>query len=69
MGRFLESTSSEYARFLAYGNQLIEIHIGLRDQIAQPRLTSALLQGNALDFGVDVAQRGLRGGDLGQADR
>jgi hypothetical protein len=33
----VESTSSEYARFLAYGNQLIEIHIGLRDQLADLR--------------------------------
>jgi hypothetical protein len=33
----VESTSSEYARFLAYGNQLIEIHIGLRDLLADLR--------------------------------
>ncbi|WP_233624794.1 hemerythrin domain-containing protein [Actinoplanes sp. ATCC 53533] len=33
----MESTSSEYARFLAYGNQLIEIHIGLRDMLADLR--------------------------------
>lgn len=33
----MESTSSEYARFLAYGNQLIEIHIGLRDLLADLR--------------------------------
>ena len=37
MGRSVESTSSEYARFLAYGNQLIEIHISLRDQLADLR--------------------------------
>lgn len=37
MGRSLESTSSEYARFLAYGHQLIEIHIGLRDMLADLR--------------------------------
>ena len=33
----MESTSSEYARFLAYGHQLIEIHIGLRDMLADLR--------------------------------
>jgi hypothetical protein len=33
----VESTSREYARFLAYGNQLIEIHIGLRDLLADLR--------------------------------
>ncbi|GAA3342744.1 hypothetical protein GCM10020358_38860 [Amorphoplanes nipponensis] len=33
----MESTSSEYARFLAYGNQLIEVHIGLRDLLADLR--------------------------------
>jgi hypothetical protein len=33
----VESTSGEYARFLAYGNQLIEIHIGLRDMLADLR--------------------------------
>ena len=33
----MESTSREYARFLAYGNQLIEIHIGLRDLLADLR--------------------------------
>ena len=27
------STSREYARFLAYGHQLIEIHVGLRDML------------------------------------
>jgi hypothetical protein len=33
----VESTSREYARFLAYGNQLIDIHIGLRDMLADLR--------------------------------
>lgn len=33
----MESTSSEYARFLAYGNQLIEIHVGLREMLADLR--------------------------------
>jgi hypothetical protein len=37
MGPSVESTSREYARFLAYGNQLIEIHIGLRDLLADLR--------------------------------
>jgi predicted hydrolase (HD superfamily) len=37
MGPSVESTSREYARFLAYGNQLIEIHIGLRDMLADLR--------------------------------
>jgi len=37
MGPSVESTSSEYARFLAYGHQLIEIHIGLRDMLADLR--------------------------------
>ncbi|MFI7547931.1 hemerythrin domain-containing protein [Actinoplanes sp. NPDC049599] len=37
MGPSVESTSSEYARFLAYGHQLIEIHIGLRDRLAYLR--------------------------------
>lgn len=37
MGRSVESTSSEYARFLAYGNQLIEIHIDLREMLADLR--------------------------------
>jgi hypothetical protein len=33
----VESTSREYARFVAYGHQLIEIHIGLRDLLADLR--------------------------------
>jgi len=37
MGSSVESTSSEYARFLAYGHQLTEIHIGLRDMLADLR--------------------------------
>lgn len=37
MGPSVESTSSEYARFLAYGHQLTEIHIGLRDMLADLR--------------------------------
>lgn len=34
---FVETTSGEYARFLAYGNQLIEIHVDLRDMLADLR--------------------------------
>jgi hypothetical protein len=37
MGPSVENTSREYARFLAYGNQLIEIHVGLRDMLADLR--------------------------------
>ena len=37
MGPSVESSSSEYARFLAYGHQLTEIHIGLRDMLADLR--------------------------------
>jgi len=37
MGPSVERTSREYARFLAYGNQLIEIHIYLRDLLADLR--------------------------------
>jgi hypothetical protein len=37
MGPSVESTSREYARFLAYGTQLIEIHIDLRDMLADLR--------------------------------
>ena len=37
MGPSVESTSSEYARFLAYGHQLTETHIGLRDMLADLR--------------------------------
>ena len=37
MGLSVESTSREYARFLAYGTQLIEIHIDLRDMLADLR--------------------------------
>jgi hemerythrin-like domain-containing protein len=37
MGPSVESTSHEYARFLAYGNQLIDIHVGLRDMLADIR--------------------------------
>jgi hypothetical protein len=36
-GTSVDTTSREYARFLAYGNQLIEIHIGLRDALADLR--------------------------------
>jgi hypothetical protein len=36
-GTSVDTTSREYARFLAYGNQLIEIHIGLRDMLADLR--------------------------------
>jgi hypothetical protein len=37
MGPSVESTSREYARFLAYGNQLIDIHVSLRDMLADLR--------------------------------
>jgi hypothetical protein len=37
MGPSVESISREHARFLAYGHQLIEIHIGLRDMLADLR--------------------------------
>jgi hypothetical protein len=37
MGLSVEDTSREYARFLAYGTQLIEIHIDLRDMLADLR--------------------------------
>lgn len=37
MGLSVESSSSEHARFLAYGTQLIEIHIDLRDMLADLR--------------------------------
>lgn len=33
----MESTSREYARLLAYGNQMIEIHLTLRDMLADLR--------------------------------
>jgi hypothetical protein len=33
----VDTTDGEYARFLAYGNQLIEIHVGLRDMLADLR--------------------------------
>jgi hypothetical protein len=36
-GTFVDTTSGEYARFLAYGTQLIEIHVGLRDMLADLR--------------------------------
>ncbi|AGZ44430.1 hemerythrin domain-containing protein [Actinoplanes friuliensis] len=33
----MDSNSSEYARFLAYGTQLLEIHVDLRDMLADLR--------------------------------
>jgi hypothetical protein len=33
----VDATSGEYARFLAYGTQLIEIHVDLRDMLADLR--------------------------------
>ncbi|MET8149590.1 hemerythrin domain-containing protein [Actinoplanes sp. NPDC049668] len=33
----MPETSGEYARLLAYGNQLIEIHVDLRDRLADLR--------------------------------
>ena len=59
MGCSVESTSSEYARFLAYGNQLIEIHIGLRDQLADLReglVPEAELSAHCLAFCAAVTR-------------
>jgi hypothetical protein len=36
-GTFVESVTDEYARFLAYGHQLIDIHVRLREQLADLR--------------------------------
>lgn len=36
-GTPVHNDSGEYARFLAYGNQLIEVHVDLRDRLADLR--------------------------------